>query len=90
MNEAANAGVKFVNVSPLRADTISALNAECFRSPSTDTALMLGLGMRSLRETYPRISNDVLLGLMNSRRISWGNQMEFETADCVGDLRCRR
>ena len=31
MNEAASAGVKFVNVSPLRADTISALNAEWLR-----------------------------------------------------------
>ena len=44
MNEAASAGVKFVNVSPLRADTISALNAEWLPCrPSTDTALMLGL-----------------------------------------------
>tara|TARA_B000000565_G_scaffold75021_1_gene53240 strand:- start:513 stop:710 length:198 start_codon:yes stop_codon:yes gene_type:complete len=35
--------------------------------------------MRSLRETYTieNFSNDALLGLMNSRRISWGNQMEF-------------
>ncbi len=39
-----NAGVKFVNLSPLKTDAIEALNAEWFAPrPGSDTAIMMGL-----------------------------------------------
>ena len=47
----ANAGVEFVNISPLRSDAERALNAEWLPArPGTDTALMMGLAHTLLVE----------------------------------------
>lgn len=45
LNEAHQAGVQFVNISPMRSDAADAIAAEWLAiRPNTDTALMLGLG----------------------------------------------
>ena len=42
--EAANSGIEFVNISPLKSDLIDDVNGDWIRArPNTDTALMLGL-----------------------------------------------
>ena len=47
----ANAGVKFVNISPLRSDAADVLDAEWMPArPGTDTALMMGLAHTLLAE----------------------------------------
>jgi biotin/methionine sulfoxide reductase len=51
VSDAAAAGVKFVNISPLRSDVLEAANAEWLAPrPSTDTAIMLGLAHTLLAE----------------------------------------
>ena len=51
VRSAAAAGVKFVNISPLRADVLEEVDAEWLAPrPSTDTAIMLGLAHTLLSE----------------------------------------
>jgi biotin/methionine sulfoxide reductase len=51
LKDCANAGVQFVNISPLRSDAEDVLNAEWMSvQPGTDTALMMGLAHTLLVE----------------------------------------